>query len=107
MSLLSFDDALQKLLAAARPLAEVEEVDTVAAAGRVLAHAQASGLAVPPLDNSAMDGYAVRLADVAAPGRACRWRSAFPPAASARRLPPAPRRASSPARRCRKGPKRW
>ncbi|MBP9654114.1 MAG: molybdopterin molybdotransferase MoeA [Rhodocyclaceae bacterium] len=68
MSLLSFDDALQKLLAAARPLAEVEEVDTVAAAGRVLAHAQASGLAVPPLDNSAMDGYAVRLADVAAPG---------------------------------------
>lgn len=68
MSLLSFDEALQKLLAAARPVTEIEEVDTVAAVGRVLARAQASGLTVPPLDNSAMDGYAVRLADVAAAG---------------------------------------
>ena len=68
MSLLSFDEALQKLLAAARPVAEVEAVDTVAAAGRTLARAQASGIVVPPLDNSAMDGYAVRLADIAAPG---------------------------------------
>ncbi len=68
MSLLSFDDALQKLLAAARPLAETEEVDTAAAVGRTLARAQASGIVVPPLDNSAMDGYAVRLADLAAAG---------------------------------------
>jgi molybdopterin molybdotransferase len=68
MSLLSFDEALQKLLAAARPVAQVEEVDTVAAAGRVLARAQSSGLTVPPLDNSAMDGYAVRTADIPAAG---------------------------------------
>ena len=68
MSLLSFDEALQKLLAAARPVTETEEVDTAAAAGRTLARAQASGITVPPLDNSAMDGYAVRLADIAAPG---------------------------------------
>ncbi len=68
MSLLSFDEALQKLLDAARPVAEAEEVDAVAAAGRTLARTQASGLTVPPLDNSAMDGYAVRLADIAAPG---------------------------------------
>lgn len=68
MSLLSFDEALQKLLAAARPVAEVEAVDTVAAAGRTLARTQASGITVPPLDNSAMDGYAVRLADIATPG---------------------------------------
>ncbi|MBK9595937.1 MAG: molybdopterin molybdotransferase MoeA [Rhodocyclales bacterium] len=68
MSLLSFDDALQKLLAAARPLAETEEVDTSAAVGRTLARAQASGIVVPPLDNSAMDGYAVRLADLPAAG---------------------------------------
>ena len=68
MSLLSFDDALQKLLAAARPLAETEEVDTAAAVGRTLARAQASGIVVPPLDNSAMDGYAVRLADLPAAG---------------------------------------
>ena len=68
MSLLSFDEALQKLLAAARPVAETEEVDTVAAAGRTLARAQASGLTVPPLDNSAMDGYVLRVADVPAAG---------------------------------------
>ena len=68
MSLLSFDEALQQLLAAARPVAQIEEVDTVAAGGRVLARAQASGIVVPPLDNSAMDGYAVRVADVPAPG---------------------------------------
>jgi molybdopterin molybdotransferase len=47
---------------------EIEEVDTVAAAGRTLARAQVSGITVPPLDNSAMDGYAVHLADIAAPG---------------------------------------
>jgi len=68
MSLLSFDEALYKLLAVARPVGEIEAVDTVAAAGRVLARAQSSGLTVPPLDNSAMDGYAVRTADVAAAG---------------------------------------
>ena len=68
MSLLSFDEVLEKLLAAARPVAEIEEVDTVAAAGRTLARAQTSGIVVPPLDNSAMDGYAVRLADVPASG---------------------------------------
>ncbi|PWB40176.1 MAG: molybdopterin molybdenumtransferase MoeA [Rhodocyclales bacterium] len=68
MSLLSFDEALQKLLAAARPVTEIEAVDTVAAAGRTLARVQASGIVVPPLDNSAMDGYAVRIADIATPG---------------------------------------
>ena len=56
MSLLSFDEALARLVAAARPLAAVEEVDTLLAAGRTLAHSQASGIDVPPLDNSAMDG---------------------------------------------------
>ena len=68
MSLLSFDEALQKLLAAARPVTEIEEVDTVTAIGRTLAREQTSGIVVPPLDNSAMDGYAVRLADLPAAG---------------------------------------
>jgi molybdopterin molybdotransferase len=68
MSLLTFDEALKKLLAAARTVAEIEEVDTVAALGRTLARAQTSGLTVPPLDNSAMDGYALRTADAAAAG---------------------------------------
>jgi molybdopterin molybdotransferase len=62
--LLSVDDALAQLLAGAAPVTEVEEVSTMDAAGRVLARAQTSTMDVPPMDNSAMDGYAVRLADL-------------------------------------------
>ena len=61
--LLSVDEALAQMLAGARPLAETEEVDTLAATGRVLARAQRSTMDVPPMDNSAMDGFAVRVAD--------------------------------------------
>lgn len=66
--MLSFEQALEKLLAAARPVEEVRRVPLMAAAGRVLAVAQQSTVAVPPLDNSAMDGYAVRTADITAAG---------------------------------------
>lgn len=66
--MLSFEEAQEKLLSAAGPLDEVQVVPLIAAAGRVLAVAQTSTVAVPPLDNSAMDGYAVRLADIPAPG---------------------------------------
>jgi molybdopterin molybdotransferase len=65
--LLTVDEALEVLLAGARPVAEVEEVPTLQATGRVLGRAQASTMDVPPMDNSAMDGYAVRSADVKAP----------------------------------------
>jgi len=65
--LLSVEEALEVLLAGARPVAEVEDVSTLEAAGRVLARAQRSTMDVPPMDNSAMDGYAVRSADVRAP----------------------------------------
>ncbi|HSG74995.1 MAG TPA: gephyrin-like molybdotransferase Glp [Burkholderiales bacterium] len=65
--LLSVDEALEVLLAGARPVAEVQEVPTLEATGRVLARSQASTMDVPPMDNSAMDGYAVRTADVKAP----------------------------------------
>ena len=61
--LLSVDEALAQMLAQARPVAEVEEVPTLEATGRVLARAQRSTMDVPPMDNSAMDGYAVRVAD--------------------------------------------
>jgi molybdopterin molybdotransferase len=61
--LLSVDDALAQMLARANPVADIEEVPTLEATGRVLARAQRSSLDVPPLDNSAMDGYAVRIAD--------------------------------------------
>ncbi len=62
--LLSVDEALAQLLASARPVAAIEQVPTLEAAGRVLAQAQASTMDVPPMDNSAMDGYAVRLSDL-------------------------------------------
>jgi len=62
--LLSVDEALERLLAGAYPVTETESVPTLSAAGRVLALAQRSTMNVPPLDNSAMDGYAVRLADL-------------------------------------------
>jgi molybdopterin molybdotransferase len=65
--LLSVDEALEVLLAGARPVADIEQVPTLAACGRVLARAQTSAMDVPPMDNSAMDGYAVRSADVRAP----------------------------------------
>ena len=65
--LLSVDEALEVLLAGARPVAQTEQVDTLQATGRVLAAAQASTMDVPPMDNSAMDGYALRTADLSGP----------------------------------------
>jgi len=62
--LLSVDEALERLLAGAHPVAETESVPTLKATGRVLATAQRSTMNVPPMDNSAMDGYAVRVADL-------------------------------------------
>jgi molybdopterin molybdotransferase len=45
-----------------------ETVSVANALGRVLAVPQTSAITVPPLDNSAMDGYAVRVADVVVAG---------------------------------------
>jgi molybdopterin molybdotransferase len=63
--LLPVEEALERLLAGARAVGEIETVPTLAATGRVLAQPQTSTLSVPPLDNSSMDGYAVRAADCA------------------------------------------
>ncbi len=62
------DEALAELLAQAAPLAGTDTVNTFDADGRVLAQAATSPLQVPPTDNSSMDGYAVRCADVPAAG---------------------------------------
>ena len=66
--MLSFEEALSRLLAAVQPLAEVRSLPTLAAAGRVLAVAQQATVDAPPLDNSAMDGYALAVTDVPQPG---------------------------------------
>lgn len=60
----SLDDALARLLAAVPPFGEVEQAGTFDALGRVLAQDVRSQLDVPPADNTSMDGYAVRAADV-------------------------------------------
>jgi len=65
--MLSVDEALEVLLAGAKPVPEVEDVPTLQASGRVLARALPSTMDVPPMDNSAMDGYALRSAEVPAP----------------------------------------
>jgi len=66
--MLSADQLLDALLERARGLSATETVAVTAALGRVLAASQTSSITVPPADNSAMDGYAVRLADVTRPG---------------------------------------
>ncbi|MGO3860625.1 MAG: molybdopterin molybdotransferase MoeA [Halomonas sp.] len=54
--------ALEALLADVSPVG-TESVPLEAAAGRVLAEAVTAQLDVPPFDNSAMDGYALRAVD--------------------------------------------
>ena len=66
--MLSYEQALDLLLKAAKPVQRVEFVDTECARGRVLAEGVVSAINVPPADNSAMDGYAVRVADLSALG---------------------------------------
>jgi len=60
---LSVDQARAWLLERAKPLTDTESVDLLAASGRVLAEPVVATLNVPPHDNSAMDGYALRLAE--------------------------------------------
>ena len=64
--MLSADQLLDALLERARGLTASETVAVTASRGRVLAAPLTSAITVPPHDNSAMDGYAVRVADVAA-----------------------------------------
>ena len=65
--LLSVEDALSRVLSLARPLGS-EDVDLEVAAGMVLAEDIRARTPVPPHDNSALDGYALRAADIAPAG---------------------------------------
>ncbi len=69
-AMISVDEAVDRILArvAAPASASAEQVSTFDALGRVLAADVRSLIDVPPADNSAMDGYAVRLGDLPAPG---------------------------------------
>ena len=61
--LLSIDEALARVLARVRPL-ESERLPVGEAAGRVLAEDVAALIDLPPFPSSAMDGFAIRAADV-------------------------------------------
>ncbi len=63
----ALDDALADVLARTQPLVDTEAVCTFDADGRVLAQDLVSHLQVPPNDNTSMDGYAVRAAEITAP----------------------------------------
>ena len=62
--LMPLDEALSALLSQIRPLSGDETVATFDADGRILAEDVVSALQVPAFDNSSMDGYAVRTADL-------------------------------------------
>jgi len=86
--LLNVDEALQQLLAGGRPVAETETVPTLSAIGRVLAAAQRSTMNVPPMDNSAMDGYAVRTADLQRPDTRLKVAQKIPAGSTGKPLAP-------------------
>ncbi|WP_312063740.1 molybdopterin molybdotransferase MoeA [Pantoea septica] len=62
--LISLEEAQAKMLAQLQPLRDRVSVPLAEAAGRITALPVTSPIDVPPFDNSAMDGYAVRLADI-------------------------------------------
>jgi len=64
MSLTPLSEALERILATAVAHPEQEQVSLNAAIGRYCAEAVNASIAVPPADNSAMDGYAVASGNV-------------------------------------------
>lgn len=62
-TLTSLDVALSRILEQAPPPPDAERIPLGNALGRVLAESPCAPMAIPPDDNSAVDGYAVRIAD--------------------------------------------
>ena len=61
--MLTVAEAVERVIGGAQPLA-AERTPLLDALGRVLASPVVAPLTLPPWDNSAMDGYAVRAADI-------------------------------------------
>ncbi len=83
-----YEEALEQLLDQARPVRETERLPLDQALGRVLAAPVEAAIDVPGWDNSAMDGYAVRLADLSAPGARLPVSQRIPAGAAPRPLAP-------------------
>jgi len=86
--MLTAQQALDHLLSNAMTVSESEKVNTQAALGRVLAEDVKSLVDVPPLDNTSMDGYAVRCADTATPGQTLRIAQRIPAGSIGTQLEP-------------------
>ncbi|WP_254276079.1 gephyrin-like molybdotransferase Glp [Halomonas sp. 3H] len=84
--LLDLFDARARMIAAARPVEGAERVPLAQAAGRVAAEEVTATLDLPGVDNSAMDGYALRLAERSPEGLPVTLR--VPAGAGVLRLPP-------------------
>lgn len=97
--MLTVEQAKAKILEGAEAVAEVEDMVTLYSAGKILAEDIVSEIKVPPLDNSQMDGYAVRCADFAGGRRNFPVSQRILPATSAPNLNPALSLASLPAPR--------
>ena len=63
-ALMPIEEALTRLTEAATPLTDQIDIGLEKALGRILAQDQISRIQVPPHDNSAMDGYAIRASDL-------------------------------------------
>lgn len=64
--MITYKEALATFVDAAKPIADIETIPTLYACDRVLARPVVSTIDVPAWDNSQMDGYAVRFADLTA-----------------------------------------
>lgn len=109
--MITYAEALRRLMEKAVPVEGMETVPLLYSTHRVLAEDIVSPIAVPGWDNSQMDGYAVRAAELAEasedhPGRAARFRPHSRPVRLAQGLRRAASRASSRARRCPRVPTR-
>ena len=86
--MLTAQQALDHLLSNAKAVGESEAVTMQAALGRVLAENVNSLVDVPPLDNTSMDGYAVRTADTKTPGSALNIAQRIPAGSMGAQLEP-------------------
>ena len=86
--MLTAQQALDHLLSHAKPVTQTESVPMQASLGRVLAKNVNSLVDVPPLDNTSMDGYAVRTADTATPGQVLRIAQRIPAGSVGTQLEP-------------------
>ena len=86
--MLTAQQALDHLLSNAKAVSESEMVTMQAALGRVLADNVNSLVDVPPLDNTSMDGYAVRTADTQTAGNTLKIAQRIPAGSVGTQLEP-------------------